>query len=71
MQVVDSALGVADEDETTVITHGGHSFVAAQQPLLPGLEPSAHVPAEGAPPASITVTLTFYDPQWPGTPQMK
>ena len=47
MQVVDSALGVADEDETTVITHGGHSFVAAQQPLLPGLEPSAHVRAEG------------------------
>tara|TARA_B100000795_G_scaffold6175_1_gene4546 strand:- start:383 stop:556 length:174 start_codon:yes stop_codon:yes gene_type:complete len=47
MQVVDSALGVADEDETAVITHGGHSFVAAQQPLLPGLEPSAHVRAEG------------------------
>ena len=26
--------------------HGGHSFVAAQQPSLPGLEPSAHVAAE-------------------------
>ena len=31
---------------TIVHTHGGHSFVAAQQPLLPGLEPSAHVAAE-------------------------
>ena len=31
---------------TAVHTHGGHSFVAAQQPLLPGLEPSAHVAAE-------------------------
>ena len=71
VHVVDSALGVADEDDFVLTKHGGHSFVAAQQPLLPGLEPSAHVPAEGAPPASITVTLTFYDPQWPGTPQMK
>jgi len=26
--------------------HGGHSFVAAQQPSSPGLEPSAHVTAE-------------------------
>ena len=26
--------------------HVGHSSVAAQQPLLPGLEPSAHAPAE-------------------------
>ena len=34
------------EFSTAVTTHGGHSFVAAQQPLLPGLEPSAHAPAE-------------------------
>ena len=47
MQVVDSALGVADEDDFVLTKHGGHSFVAAQQPLLPGLEPSAHVRAEG------------------------
>ena len=26
--------------------HEGHLFVATQQPLLPGLEPSAHVAAE-------------------------
>ena len=35
------------EFATAVAMHGGHSFVAAQQPLLPGLEPSAHVAAEG------------------------
>ena len=34
------------EFSTAVTTHGGQSFVAAQQPLLPGLEPSAHAPAE-------------------------
>ena len=39
-------VGVADEDDTEVIMHAGHSFVAAQQPLLPGLEPSAHFAAE-------------------------
>jgi hypothetical protein len=30
--------------------HGGHSFVAAQQPSSPGLEPSAHVAAEASAP---------------------
>ena len=41
-------------DETDSATQGGHSFVAAQQPLLPGLEPSAHVAAEA--PAAKTIT---------------
>ena len=46
VHVVDSALGVGDEDDFIATRHGGHSSVAAQQPLLPGLEPSAHGPAE-------------------------
>ena len=33
---------------------GGHSFVAAQQPLVPGLEPSAHVAAEERPAAKTS-----------------
>ena len=41
-------------DETDLAMQGGHSFVAAQQPLLPGLEPSAHVAAEA--PAAKTIT---------------
>ena len=41
---------------TTLCRQGGHSFVAAQQPLLPTLEPSAHVAAEA--PAAKTSTLT-------------
>ena len=43
---VDSALGVGDEDCFWLTKHLGHSSVAAQQPLVPGLEPSAHGPAE-------------------------
>ena len=46
VHVVDSALGVGDVVATASYMHGGHSSVAAQQPLLPGLEPSAHGPAE-------------------------
>ena len=42
-------------DETDLAMQGGHSFVAAQQPLLPGLEPSAHVAAPEAP-AAKTIT---------------
>ena len=46
VHVVDSALGVGDVVATISYMHGGHSSVAAQQPLLPGLEPSAHFAAE-------------------------
>ena len=37
--------------------HGGHLFVAAQQPLLPGLEPSAHVAAEAKIAAKTSMSL--------------
>eukprot|EP00964_Phaeocystis_antarctica_P107456 scaffold72176_cov68-Phaeocystis_antarctica.AAC.1 len=43
--VVSAAVGLGDEVESAVYMHGGHLFVATQQPLLPGLEPSAHVAA--------------------------
>ena len=46
VHVVDSALGVGDVVATISYMHGGHSSVAAQQPLEPGLEPSAHFAAE-------------------------
>ena len=44
------------EDPAPAERQGGHSCVAAQQPLLPGLEPSAHVAAEA--PAAKTSTST-------------
>ena len=39
-------VGSEPEDNFSARRHGGHSSVAAQQPLVPGLEPSAHGPAE-------------------------
>jgi len=46
VHVVSAAVGLADEVATALTMHGGHLFVAAQQPLVPGLEPSAHFAAE-------------------------
>ena len=51
VHVVPSAVDSASE-----YIQGGHSFVAAQQPLLPTLEPSSHVVAEA--PAAKTKTIT-------------
>jgi len=56
VHVVVSAVGGSAVDETFVTRQGGHSSVAAQQPLLPTLEPSAHVAAEA--PAAKTSTIT-------------
>ena len=47
---------LAPAEIAALIRQGGHSCVAAQQPLLPGLEPSAHVAAEA--PAAKTSTST-------------
>ena len=52
------------EPLTALARHGGggHSFVAAQQPLLPGLEPSAHVPAEAQTAAKTSTSAMSLPP---------
>ena len=56
VHVVLPAVGGSEKDTPIAKRQGGHSSVAAQQPLLPVLEPSAHVAAEA--PAANTSTTT-------------
>ena len=56
VHVVLPAVGGSERDTTIEERQGGHASVTAQQPLLPVLEPSAHVAAEA--PAANTSTTT-------------